>query len=384
MKNILVLGTGTQGLVLVRLIHECGYRVVMIANDRGNYADVSRYVDQVYYCNEIGEEGKLAFIHEVIDKEKVCAIIPTGDANAEFLCKHQDGLLTKVRFELPTFKNFLRGYDKNQLMDLCKQNGYPHPYTIDLSVTEITSNEVRDFPYPGMLKPNCTTGGRGMVEIKTYSELLERYPDLHKEYGEYHLQKFIKPGGRQLKVQLYIDKHKTILAHSVQQKLRWYPNKGGSNTCAVSVEDDDLVRLCTQILRDIDWIGFADFDFIEDPDTGELLAMEINPRLPACIKGSIVAGINWGEIIVNDYLGLPQKKYEYKTGVYLRHIGLDFLWFLNADNKWTAKPNWFKLFGPNIYYQDASSWTDPLPFIIGTWNNIKKIFNPQFRKSKQG
>ena len=59
--------------------------------------------------------------------------------------------------------------------------------------------------------------------------------------------------------------------------------------------------------------------------------------------------------------------------MYLRHIGLDFLWFLNADNKWTAKPNWFKLFGPNIYYQDASSWTDPLPFIIGTWNNIKKI-----------
>lgn len=384
MKTILILGGGTQGLITVKLLHECGYRMVAVCGEKNNYTDASRYVDRVYYCIGYKGERYLEFVRQVMTDEHTDAVIPMGDCNAEFLCKHREQLPSFVKFKLPKYENFLRGYDKNQLMTLCMEKGYPHPQTIDLSKVDVDSEAVRNFPYPGMLKPNYTTGGRGMAEVKSYEDLRERYTDLHRQYGEYHLQKFIKAGGKQVKVQLYIDERKQLLARSVQQKLRWYPNKGGSNTCAVSIEDEKVAGICYQILKDIDWVGFADFDAIEDPDTNELLIMEMNPRLPACIKGSVVAGVNWGEVIVNDYLGLPQKQYKYKTGVYLRHLGLDFLWFLHADNRWSAKPGWFRLAGHNIYYQDASSWSDPMPFIKGTWHNIAKLFNPEFRKAKQG
>ena len=384
MRKILVLGTGTQGLILVKSLHQCGHYVVLVAAEKGNYADASRYVYKLCYCIGLTGEKYLRFVKEVMEKENVDAVIPTGDADAEFLCQYQAEFPSSVRFKVPTYENFLKGYDKNKLMSLCRQKGYPHPLTIDLSTTDIESQEVKDFPFPGMLKPNCTTGGRGMVEVGSYEELINRYPELHAQYGDYHLQRFIKAGGKQVKIQLYVNEKQELLAHSVQQKLRWYPNRGGSNTCAVSIENPQMVGICYQILKDIHWVGFADFDAIEEPSTGELLIMEINPRLPACIKGSVVAGINWGEVIVNDYLGLPQKEYTYKTGVYLRHLGLDFLWFLHAENRWRVKPSWLKLVGRNIYYQDASSWTDPMPFIKGTWHNIAKLFDPEFRKAKKG
>lgn len=384
MYNVLLLGAGTQGLAFVKSIHNCGFRVIMLVEERGNYADYSRFVNKRYHYRGNSKEDYVKFVLEVMTLEKIDTVVATGDATAALLCEYKNTLPNRVHVKLPLFENFQKGYDKNKLMSLCREKGYPHPKTIDMSNIALDSNSLREFSYPGMLKPNCTTGGRGMVEVKSYNELLERYPDLHKKYGEYHLQQFVKAGGKQIKIQLYINDRKQLIAHSVQQKIRWYPNKGGSNTCAVSTENEQMVGICYQILKDIEWIGFADFDAIEDPDTGELLIMEINPRLPACIKGSMVAGINWPEIIVNDALGLPQKKYKYKTGVYLRHLGLDFLWFLHAKNRWKVKPCWLKFIAHNLYYQDASSWTDPLPFIMGTWHNIAKLFDSDFKKAKQG
>lgn len=87
---------------------------------------------------------------------------------------------------------------------------------------------------------------------------------------------------------------------------------------------------------------------------------------------------------MNGALGLPQKQYEYKDGIVLRHLGLDTLWFLHAKNRWHVKLNWFKFFGSKIYYQDMNGWLDPMPFLTGTWNNIKKLFDPEFKKAKKG
>jgi predicted ATP-grasp superfamily ATP-dependent carboligase len=130
------------------------------------------------------------------------------------------------------------------------------------------------------------------------------------------------------------------------------------------------------------WVGFADFDLIEDPRDNRILVMEINPRVPACIKATMAAGVNWPEVIVNGCIGLPQKEYHYKSKVVLRHLGLDVMWFLKSDSRWKTKPSWFSFLGKNVYYQDMNGWSDIMPFIKGTFKNIKNILNPNFKKSK--
>lgn len=385
MSNILLLGSGTQAFAILKSLHKSDNRLLMLISETGNYADVSKYVDERILTHHSDKSPEyLDLVKSIIKEKKVDVVIPMGDSVAEFLSRNRDKLSSLTHFKMPTLDNFMKGYDKNQLMSLCREKGYPHPFTIDLSKTAYDDvSNFNNFPYPGILKPNCTTGGRGMCLINSYDDLLQIYPRIKAEYGECHLQQFIREGGSQVKLQLYVTETGELLYSSVMEKVRWYPVKGGSSCCSVSVHKPQMVEICHNILKDIHWIGFADFDTIGNPDTGELLIMEINPRLPACIGAATCAGIDWGQIIVDDYMNRPQKQYRFKEGVALRHLGFDILWFLKSPNRFKTKPCWFKFFGKKVFYQDFHFW-DQKPFWVGTYHNIKKLFNPEFKKAKSG
>lgn len=385
MSNILLLGSGTQALAILKSIHDSGHRILMLVSEAGNYADASKFVDEIIFAHSSPKSGEyLSLLKSILVGKSVDAVIPMGDATAELLSRTRDELSLLTHFKMPCLEDFMKGYDKNQLMALCREKGYPHPFTVDLSTTSYDDVEsFAKFPFPGILKPNRTTGGRGMTLISCHEELVLKYPKIKEEYGDCHLQKFIRAGGCQVKIQLYTDEDGELLQSSVMEKVRWYPVKGGSSCCSVSKKNQRMVEICHQLLRDIHWVGFADFDTIGDPDTGELLIMEINPRLPACIGAAVRAGVDWGNIIVDDYLGKTQKKYEYREGVALRHLGFDILWFLKSPNRFHTKPNWFNFFGKNVFYQDFYFF-DQRPFWVGTYHNLKKLFNPDFKKTKSG
>lgn len=381
--NILVIGCGTQGLAIVRSLRKLGHRIYILSEEVGNYADASRFCSiRIRSMVTVSDDDYLPYIISLIEENGIDAIIPMGDASALFLSAHLEEIQKVTRIKIPNYDVFLKGYDKNQLMSFCKEKGYPHPWTVDMSTVSVGVDSLKTFPFPAMLKPNITSGGRGMIRVESYGELVAKYDGLHRAYGEYHLQEYIPSGGRQFKVQLYIDEQKKLVQGTAMQKIRWFPPKAGSNCCGVSIKDEGLVDLCYGILKSIGWLGFADFDIIEDPRNGSLLVMEMNPRVPACIQLPIAAGVNWPEIILNGYLDLPQKSYDYRPGIVLRHLGLDVLWFVKSENRWRTKPNWFRLIGRDVYYQDMSDWTDPVPFFAGTVHNIKCLLNQDFKKSK--
>lgn len=382
MANILLLGAGTQALAILQSLHKAEHRIVLIVDSVGNYADESRYVSRRIVCQSSPEsEEYLQVVLQLVNEEQIDVVIPMGDKTAEFVSRRKSELSKHTHVIAPDYDNFKKGYDKNQLMRHCRERHLPHPQTVDMSAT--TDVELREFHYPALLKPNCTTGGRGMVMACDYEGLMKVYPIIHADYGECHLQRFIREGGRQVKIQLCVDENGTLLQHSVLHKVRWYPIKGGASCCAVSIKDERIVSICHQILKDIHWIGFADFDTIEDPDTGELLIMEINPRLPACIGAAVYAGIDWGNVLVNQALEIPQHNYVYKEGVAFRHLGFDVLWFLKSQDRFKTKPSWFMFLGRKVYYQDFHFW-DQKPFWFGTYHNIKKLFDPDFKKAKSG
>lgn len=371
-KNILLLGCGTQGLALAKDISEAGHRVYLVG-DRNNYADASKYVYKKYYCDfRPSSKEFLQFVISVLQDEHVDVVIPLADVTAEFLSINKKVLNPMTNYLLPDIDNFNRGVDKNKLMELCKEKQYPHPFTIN-TIDDIYDITPDTLSFPLLIKPNITCGARGMTLVDSYQELIDKYPAIKEEYGDCHLQKYIRAGGAQVEVQLYIDENRELVCSTVIYKYRWYPEKGGSSCCAKSVRNDKIVNILYHLLLDLNWVGFADFDTIEDPETGELLIMELNPRVPACVKCPIEAGIRWGEIIVNGYLGRKQKSYQYKEGEYLRHLGFEVLWFLKSKNKFRTKPNWFHFLGKHIHYQDMSGWRDPMPFIRGTMHNVIKV-----------
>ena len=370
-----------QAQPIAKLLKGQGWYTIGLCEEKYSYGYFSRYFDEkrlTCSCAKNAEEY-LNLLCEILRETKVDVIIPMSDDSAVFIAKHQDCLRKLTSFSVPDLDVFMLGYDKNLLMTACKNLGVDHPKTVDLS-------KERDFTglrYPAIIKPNITTGGRGMKIVKDEQELTNSVDAIISQYGPSHVQEFVPSGGRQLKVQLLVDKCQQLLCSSVMWKKRMYPVNGGSSCCNVTIVDDALVESCYKVLKHIGWRGFADFDIIEDPRDGTLKIMEINPRIPACIKSSIKAGVNWAEAIVCEALNMPVASMKYRQGIVLRYLGFDILWFVKSKERFKAEPNWFGFFGKNVCYEDLDC-SDVLSFIMGTWGNIKKLANPQFRAAKSG
>lgn len=384
-NSVLVLdGQAVQTLVVAESLHDSGYEVSVLCNGKDNYGYHSRNANNRFIGPDSHDEEKyLEFLLPFLEKHHFDVIIPMDDEAAIIVSKYKKEISRFSKVLMPDYEVFLKGYDKNELMSLCRAKNYPHPLTVDLSIENQESESLKNFPYPGLLKPNFTSGARGMTKIDSYDSLKVIYPAVKEKYGECHLQRFIAPGGRQVKVQIFAGEDSEPLFSSVIWKQRYYPVHGGSSCCNVTVDNPEIVKVCASVLKDIGWVGFADFDLIEDPVKKELLIMEINPRIPACIKSAIKSGIDYPSIIADATLGKTLKQYSYSPGKGLRHLGFDVLWFLKSPERFHAQPSWFKFFGKDIYYQDIS-WKDLVPFVCGTWGNIKKQLNPEFRKSKSG
>lgn len=391
MKKVLILdGGAAHAMAIAECLKKSGYGVAVICDDKNEYGYHTKFADERYLGVDSHKKEYAEFMLKFLKEHKFDVLIPTSDTSAEFMSFHKKELQEVTGVLMPEREVFERGYDKNNLMTVCRENGFPHPQTIDLKGLEVDKlhefervEGLKNFPYPGLLKPNLTSGGRGMTLVNSLEELLEVYPAIHAQYGECHLQQFIKEGGRQVKVQIMTDKNGDMAYSSVIWKQRYYPVNGGSSCCNVTIDDPVIASVCGKVLKAIGWIGFADFDLIEDPQTKQLLIMEINPRIPACVRSAFKSGMDYATMIADMTLGKPLREYKYESGKRLRHLGFDVLWFLKSPQRFSCKPSWFRFFGKELFYQD---WIkgDFSAFFWGTWGNFKKQMDPEFRKAKSG
>lgn len=391
MEKVLILdGGAAHAMAIAECLKKSGYGVAVICDDKNEYGYHTKFSDERYLGVDSHKKEYAEFMLEFLKEHQFDVLIPTSDTAAEFMSFHKKELEQLTGVLMPERKVFEMGYDKNNLMTVCRENGFPHPQTIDLKGLEIDKvhkfekfEGLNNFPYPGLLKPNLTSGGRGMTLVNSLEELLKVYPAIHDQYGECHLQQFIKEGGRQVKVQIMTDKNGDMAYSSVIWKQRYYPVNGGSSCCNVTIDNPEIASVCGKVLKAIGWIGFADFDLIEDPQTKQLLIMEINPRIPACVRSAFKSGMDYATMIADMTLGKPLREYKYESGKRLRHLGFDVLWFLKSPNRFKSEPSWFKFFSRDLYYQD---WIcgDFSAFFWGSWGNFKKQMDPEFRKAKSG
>lgn len=383
-KVLILDGGAAHAMAIAECLKKSGYIVAVLCDNMDEYGYHSKFMDERYIGPDSHNKGYAEWVLDFLKENHFDVLIPTSDTSAEFMSFYKEDLQKMTGVLMPGREVFKKGYDKNELMRVCKENGFPHPYTVDLKGFDGKRDLGLDaFPYPGLLKPNLTSGGRGMTLVKSYEELLKVYPAIYQQYGDCHLQQFIKAGGRQVKVQVMTDRSGEPTYSSVIWKQRYYPVNGGSSCCNVTIDNPEIARTCGQVLKKIGWIGFADFDLIESPETGELLIMEINPRIPACVRSAFKSGMDYATMIADMTLGKPLREYTYSPGKRLRHLGFDVLWFLTSPNRFKTKPSWFCFLGKNLFYQD---WImgDFCAFFWGTWGNFKKQMNPKFRKAKSG
>lgn len=381
MARILLFGGFVQSLTAAASLKAVGHEVVIAAQSdlvAKRCRNKEKYIEIQIDVTEMQVVKELTCI---VLSESINVIIPLEDAYATILSKFRNEIesATGAKCAVPDWECFSLASDKHTLLTLCKEIGVGHPKT------EIINGNY-DFlassvGFPSLIKPNHSEGSKGIVLVRNINELMTSAPKIIDQYGECSLQEYVS-NDHYYNLMVYRTANGKYSNYVVLKILRYYPIKGGSSCIAVTVENEPMLEMCKRVLDKLEWVGMADFDILEK-GVGQYKIIEINPRVPASLRGAEISGVNFPEIIVEDMLGGKLPKYDYRPGKYLRFLGLDLAWFVASPMRFKCKPSWFKFFGKDFYYEDGG-WRDLPAMMAYIWSGIKKQLSPSFRKSKQG
>ena len=385
-KILLLEGEGVQTVCMAKALNKLGHELTALCAQKMSSGYATRYLHHKYKCPDLHHEPDAykEFFYEHLKSHTYDLIIPMIDESATFLSAIKKGL--KVLYPntvcaVEDYETFEWANDKQKLMEVCERYNIVHPKTRGVTVKTLQS--VADYVgFPAMIKPNISAGAKGITRVNSIGELQEALPGIAKEFGACTLQQYVEQPDYYYNVMLFRTKEGKTAAYTVIKIQRYFPLKGGSSCYSETVEHPFLVQQCEQCLEKLNWHGFADFDILEDKRTGELKIIEINPRVPSSLQASFAAGVNFGEIFVEEYLGEGKhKEYQYKSNQQVRWFGLDVMWFLMSPQRFSYRPSWFRFWGKNVSYHDGCL-SDPMPMVAGCLQGVVKYLNPSFRKAK--
>ena len=152
--------------------------------------------------------------------------------------------------------------------------------------------------------------------------------------------------------------------------LRWYPIDAGTAVLIRTVDAPDIIRYTGDLLKALDWRGFANVGFMIDKNTGEPRLLEINGRIPASIKMSWLCGFNVAQQLIELAYGEKVTHYPVnrKFGIMTRHSHADLTWFFKSPERFRCSPSWFSWKNT----KDVVFWRDdPLPFFA---YSVQRVF----------
>lgn len=351
--KILLAGGGLQGLSCGASLYK-NHKVSVIGKEL--QIAKSRFFEQCF--DFVRDEA----LYPILESDQYDVLLPVSDFTVPFISQNKQEIEERfhVKCAVPDYEQVHIVEDKSRFMSFCQDNDVPHPKTCRLNQNnlEAVADEVG---FPALIKPDYSVGARGITKVTSIEELKRAFPAVSEKYGASTLQEFIDNKEYYYNVMLYRNKEGKILASAILKILRMYPIGAGSSSCCITVENEELVKICTDCLDKLNWVGMADFDVLQRLDNGEYKIIEINARVPASLRGAAISGVNVPEIIVNDVMGYEVPTYTYTPGKIMRYMGLDLMWFMKTPKRFGVNPSWFKFFGKDLFYQDiykedASTW----------------------------
>lgn len=188
-------------------------------------------------------------------------------------------------------------FDKGEAATLFSDNGIPVPPTYRGGRPK----------FPLIAKPRHGSASKGIFLVTDVTDfrrvcrmdgyMMEAYIENRVEYT----------------VDAYISSKGKVLCVSPRLRIEVL---GGEVTRTRTVDYPELVELSNRVIRDLRLRGPVTLQFIRDETTGNLMLMEINPRLGGGVVCSIHAGADIPRLILEEYMGkTPEPIENVKPGV---------------------------------------------------------------------
>jgi carbamoyl-phosphate synthase large subunit len=303
-KKILIIGAGPivigqgcefdySGTQACLALLEEGYEIILlnsnaatIMNDRelikNSHSKMKTYIEPL----------TIEFLEKIIEKEKPDAILPTvGGQTALNLTvqAYESGLLEKHNIEMigAKLESIKKAEDRLLFANAMKKIGLSLPYSVVVESLEQANQEIKKIGYPAIIRPSFTLGGTGGGIAYNKDEFEKMIVDGLNASPVHSIQidKSVL-GWKEYEMEIMHDKNGNFLnICSIENLDPMGVHTGDSITIAPSMtltdkEFQQMRNSAKMIAEEIGLeTGGANVQFAVNPENGEQLVVEMNPRV---------------------------------------------------------------------------------------------------------
>jgi carbamoyl-phosphate synthase large subunit len=298
LKSILILGSGPivigqgcefdySGTQAVRALKEEGYRVILVNSNPATIMTDPELADATYI-----EPLTPEWVERIIEKERPDALLPTMGGQTALnlaLDLYDSGVLARHGVELigADARAIRMAEDREQFSDAMRRLGLAVAHGGFAKSYEAALRIVDDIGYPAIIRPSFTLGGTGggiAYNAEEYEAAVRRGID-QSPIGEVLIDRSVI-GWKEFELEVVRDgADNVIIVCSIENIDPMGVHTGDSVTVAPSqtlsdVEFQAMRDAAIAIIREIGVeAGGCNIQFALSPDTGEMLVVEMNPRV---------------------------------------------------------------------------------------------------------
>lgn len=317
----IILGSDENAYGNCRLLYEAyGVRPLVLCSRRLVPTQHSRAADFELIENfdekEVFEKELLRILKRESENYEKTVVIPCSDYYVTLLAETYDsfGGMIANRFISKELLSELE--KKHRFYSLCEKYGLECPPSYVTTVEDcLSAPELASFGFPLVVKPensnatdylNVKFDGKKKVYIfQNGDEYRTVMSNLQKSgySGKLILQKFISGSDENsYVVNAYCSSKGNVTLMAMGQAVleEYAPKTLGNYAAIISRQNDELLNKVKNFLEELKYVGFANFDFKRDTETGKFYVLELNPRLGRSSFFAYSAGVNFMQAIVDD------------------------------------------------------------------------------------
>ena len=250
------------------------------------------------YLSDINHKNYWNKVLDVIKKENISLIIPTGDSDIKYFSKNKKQLndLGVVVF-MSDYDSIIKCQDKKLFFNFCYPE-FPLPFT---------SSNYKDLKFPMFAKPEYGSGSRGIKICNKLSDIkaLEKEESVHRS-SNYLFQEYLPGQEYTVDVLCSLDSYPLIIVPRKRLQV-----KAGISSKGQVIRHKQIEDLCKSLCIYLKLKGPVCIQLKNDTK-GNPKFIEVNPRLGGGTYFTTLAGVNFLDLMLkikeNQIIKIPKIK----------------------------------------------------------------------------
>ena len=298
LRRILLLGSGPivigqgaefdySGTQAVKALKEEGYTVILVNSNPATIMTDPEIADRTYI-----EPVTPDWVRKVIEREKPDALLPTMGGQTALnvaMALANDGTLKKHNVELigANARAITMAEDRAEFSAAMRRIGHATPAGHTVTSVAAALEAVADVGYPAVIRPSYTLGGTGggiAYNRAEFEELVDRALELSPVHSTLIERSVL--GWKEFELEVMRDRRdNVVIVCSIENLDPMGVHTGDSITVApaMTLTDREYQRMrnaAIAIIREIGVeAGGCNIQFAVNPADGEMLVIEMNPRV---------------------------------------------------------------------------------------------------------